>query len=63
MKVEIYNTNTGEVLGVYAGNTRAEVLDAMARDHGFADYDAVIAGYGVTRDEAIAELQFRAVFD
>lgn len=62
MRVEIYNADTAEFLGVYEGKTRAEVLDVMARDYGFADYNAVIAEYGVRREDAIAELRFRAAF-
>jgi hypothetical protein len=62
MRAEVYNINTGEVLGTYQGATRAEVLDAMAVDHGFPNYDAIIVGYGVSREDAIAELEFTAVF-
>jgi hypothetical protein len=62
MRVQVYNINTGEVLGTYQGATRAEVLDAMAVDHGFPNYDAIIVGYGVSREDAIAELEFTAVF-
>jgi hypothetical protein len=53
---EISNIDTGEYLGKYAGITIDAALDAMARDYGFADYDACIADYGVARQDAIDEL-------
>jgi hypothetical protein len=56
----IYNMNTGEHLGVYSAETESAALDAMARDYGFADYDAVISDYGVCREDAIAELSIVA---
>ena len=60
-KFEIYNVNAGEVLGVYEAPTVSAALDAMARDYGFADYNALIADYGVSREEAIGELQITVV--
>jgi len=56
-RFEIYNVNLGEILGTYEARTEGDALDAMARAYGFADYDAVIAGYSVSREEAIGELQ------
>ena len=56
-RFEIYNTNAGELIGCYNGHDVDDALDAMARDYGFANYEACIAGYGVDRDTAIAELQ------
>lgn len=52
----IYNMNTGEELGDYEGSTEDAALDAMARDHGFADYAACISEYGVSVEDAKAEL-------
>lgn len=59
-KFEIYNVNLGEVLGTYEADTADQALDAMAKDYGFQDYDDVFLDYGVTREEAIAELQITA---
>lgn len=53
----IYNMVTGEELGSYSAETESAALDAMAREYGFTDYAAVIAGYGVDCETAIAELQ------
>lgn len=53
----IYNVNAGEDLGTYHARSVSEALDKMARDFGFADYNAVISDYGVSREDAIAELQ------
>lgn len=54
----IYNMDTGEDLGTYRASSEAEALDVMARDCGFADYDeAVATSGGVSREDAIAELQ------
>jgi hypothetical protein len=60
-KFEIYNVDAGEVLGTYEAPSASAALDAMARDYGFADYNAVIAGYGVSREDAIGELQITVV--
>ncbi len=60
-KFNIYNVNTGEDLGTYAGRSVSEALDRMAQDFGFMDYNAVIADYGVSREDAIAELQITEV--
>ncbi len=35
----ISSRTTGSDLGVFAGRTEAEALDAMARDAGYKDYD------------------------
>lgn len=56
-RYSIRNWHTDEELGEYVANTEAEALDAMARAYGFDNYDAVLAGYGVSRAEAIAELE------
>ncbi len=54
---EIYNINTGEVLGTYQAETADRALDVMARDYGFRDYADSLTGYGVDVETAKAELQ------
>lgn len=61
MTYEIYNMNTGGMLGHYSGNTEDEALDAMARDYGFADYADCVRDHGVSRDDAKAELKITAI--
>jgi hypothetical protein len=58
---EIYNIDAGEMLGTYYGQTEDDALDAMARDWGFADYADCIREYGISVDDAKAELQIRSV--
>ncbi len=53
--------NFGEALGVYEASSPFEALDVMAREWGFADYNAVLAGYGISREDAIAELEINEV--
>ena len=60
-KFNIYNVNAGEDLGTYEAPTLDAALDAMAQAWSFANYDAVIADYGISRDEAIAELQITEI--
>jgi hypothetical protein len=60
-KFEIYNVNVGETLGTYEAPSISAALDVMARDWGFADYNAVIADYGVSREEAVGELEIKQV--
>lgn len=39
-RYQIENTKSGLILGTYEAETEAEALDAMARDAGYADYQA-----------------------
>ena len=57
----IWNMNVGECLGVFNGTTEDEVIDAMARDAGFRDYDEMVDTYGMSREEARSELDIRIV--
>jgi hypothetical protein len=57
---EIYNVNLGETLGVYEATNEDAALDAMARAYGFADYADVIRDYGVSMEDAKAELEITA---
>ena len=53
-RYRISNRNSGIVLGIYAGETVAAALDAMARDAGYRDYAAaldVAPGDGLTLEE------------
>lgn len=57
---EIYNIDLGEVLGTYEAANQNAALDVMAKDWGFQDYNDVIQAYGLSREDAIAELQIKA---
>lgn len=60
-RYEIYNMNAGEDLGIYAAETKEQALDLMAQSYGFRNYADCIREYGVTLDEAIAELQIKVL--
>lgn len=53
-RYQIENTISGVVLGVYEGASKADALDAMARDCGYRDYAdccAVADGAGIVAVE------------
>lgn len=49
----IENSKSGADLGVYEGETVTAALDAMARDAGYADYDACCEATGADEDDLI----------
>jgi len=48
---KITQTDSSVVLGVYAGDSEAEAIDAMARDAGYADADSMNAATGGSSDD------------
>jgi hypothetical protein len=46
----IVQSASGVELGVFAGDTEDQALDAMARDAGYRDFDAMLDVAGSTRD-------------
>jgi len=56
----IYNMNAGEDLGTYDAEGADSALDVMAQAYGFKDYADCIRDYGLTVEEAKAELQITA---
>lgn len=46
----VVQTVSGVDLGIYAGETEDQALDAMARDQGYDDYDGLLSVTRETRD-------------
>jgi hypothetical protein len=52
----IVQTVSGVDLGIYAGETEDQALDALAQDQGYDDYDELLSVTRETRDTATLEI-------
>lgn len=54
MLYTIENSKTGVVLGIYAGNSESEALNAMARDAGYKNYSDLLSSVpGASRSDLV----------